>query len=83
MKDPMDRLDRLAARARHDAPPAIDVALRVRVAIAELREPLERPLAFFAAGSLLAAAAVVASSWPAWTLLTDPLGAMLHIAAAI
>lgn len=87
MRNPMENVERLAARARQESVPAVDVAGRVLYRIREARRPMERRLAVFALGSLVAAAAAMVLVLPLITTFMDPLAAFLQqsadIAAAI
>ncbi len=87
MRDPLEILDNLAARARREEAPRIDVARKVILRLHEGRRSERRPLALFAMGSLVAAAVAMVLVLPLVNVLTDPLAAFLQqttdIAAAI
>lgn len=87
MRDPLEAVERLAARARQEDVPAVDVAGRVLYRIRDARGPVEPRLAVFALGSLAAAAAAMVLVLPLISTLMDPLAAFLQqsadIAAAI
>ena len=68
-----DRLDAIAARARMDAPPAIDVTADVlRRLRTNAAEPV-RPMLWLAAGAITAAAIVAVFSMPYLNGTLDPL----------
>jgi hypothetical protein len=87
MRNPMEAVERLAAQARRAEAPNVDVAGRVLYRIREAARPAERRLAYFAVGSLAAAAAAMVLVLPLISTVMDPLAAFLQqsadIAAAI
>jgi hypothetical protein len=83
MRDPMETVERLAARARQEDVPSMDVAGRVLYRIREVRRPTERRLALFAAGSLVAAAAATVLVLPLISTFMDPLAAFVQQSADI
>ena len=87
MDDPLQDVERLAAVARGEGVPAVDVAARVLHRVRQAGRPAERRLAVFALGSLAAAAAAMVMVVPLISTLMDPLAAFLQqsadIAAAI
>ena len=87
MRDPLKTVERLAAKARQEEVPRVDVGSQVLYRIREARRPVERRLAFFAAGSFAAATAAMVLVLPLINTLMDPLAAFLQqsadIAAAI
>ena len=87
MRDPIEAVEWLAARARREGAPNVEVAGRVLYRIREVARPAERRLAFFAVGSLAAAAAAMVMVLPLISTVLHPLSAFLQqsadIAAAI
>lgn len=87
MRDPLEIVVRLSARARREEAPRVDVARRVLYRIREGQRPQERPLAVFAIGSLAGAAVAMVVVTPLVNVLMDPLAAFFQesadIAAAI
>ena len=72
----LEQFARLAAVARSEQPPRIDVAEQVRATVDRLAyRPAwqESPLLMFAGASLVAAALVAAVALPAWESVQDPL----------
>ena len=73
MNNALDKLERLAAAARHEDPPAVDVVSDVARQLRLLRA--ERRVWFSALSAAAATAALVAiTCFPLWNALTDPLG---------
>ena len=87
MRDRLEAVERLAAKARREDAPVVDVSGRVLYRIRDARRPVERRLAVFALGSLTAAAAAMVLVLPLISTLLDPLAGFLQqsadIAAAI
>jgi hypothetical protein len=79
MHDPLDMVNELAAAARREPPPTVDLAGQVLAEIREARATVERPLAFFAVGSLAAAALVAVMSASLLYSITDPLAILFQI----
>ncbi len=79
MSDPFKYLDELAARAREEEAPRVDVAPGVLYRIRQKGESLVRPLAIFALGS--SAVAVVALGFIGYLLYTimDPLRTLFQL----
>ena len=67
-----DRLDAIAARARMDSPPALDVTVAVLRRLRVAASP-ERPMYWLAAGAIAAAALVALISMPYLNGALDPL----------
>lgn len=72
-----DLLDRLAAAARREQPPGIDVAERVLRTIAKPPPRSDRIFFWMALGSAAAAAACAIVALPAWEVLVDPLAQVM------
>jgi len=76
----LEQFARMAAAARAEQPPRIDVAERVRATVDRLAHGptiyaawQQSPLLVFAGASLVAAALVAAVALPAWESVQDPL----------
>jgi len=83
MADLFEIMEDLAARARSEKPPAVDVSSRV---IRRLRGEVPGPawpLAVFASGTAVAAALVLSVSFPSIEMLTDPWSAFFVFVANI
>jgi hypothetical protein len=76
----MDELDKLANTARREQAPQVSVAPAVMARIREEDALLNRPLAFMAAGSLVAAGVTVSMSLTIIQMLSDPLAALFDVA---
>ncbi len=78
--NPVDRFEALAARARLESPPTLDVTQRVlrRLQHVEHAYPLDWVLPLLTGLSAAAAAIVTALALDAWNVLTDPLAGFLH-----
>ncbi len=83
MTDPLEELARLAERARQEHLPAGDVSGRVLARIREEERSTTLPLAVFATGSVVTAAAVTVYSAVLVSALTDPLSSLFQTASAI
>lgn len=73
-------LDRLAALARHEAAPPVDITGRVMETIRFAETPEEAPPLQLGGMAVAAAVAVLALAVPAfraWDLLTDPLVSLI------
>ena len=73
--DPLERFQALAARARTEQVPSVDVTLRVltRIRNAERAGPVGWLLPLLTGLSAAAAAVVAILALDAWNVLTDPL----------
>jgi hypothetical protein len=83
MADLLKIMEDLAAHARREEPPAVDVSSRV---VRRLRGEVPGsswPLAVFASSSAVAAAVVLAVSFPSIEMLTDPWSAFFVLVANI
>lgn len=83
MSNPLNYVDRLAARARQESVPAVDTAERVLHQIQQQQRRTVRPLAFVAAGSLALAAGIAVFIVPLIQSMTDPLGAVFQVGAGM
>lgn len=70
---PLTALEELAAAARREPAPAIDVTQAVFARIRADAAAEDRPLAWLAASACAAAAFTAVLAWPALQILTDPL----------
>lgn len=77
--DPLDRFARLAARARQEAPPALDVRASVLYRLAQADTTPVAPMAWLSVAAIGAAAWAVALAFPAYAALTDPLGPLFQL----
>ena len=77
--DPLDRFARLAARARQEAPPEIDVRDAVLRRLAEADSTPVAPMAWLSVAAVGAAAWAVILAFPAFAALTDPLGPLFQL----
>jgi hypothetical protein len=68
-----DHLDAIAARARMDAPPALDVTAAVLRRLRTVSVAPERPMLWLAAAAIAAAAIVAIISMPYLSGTLDPL----------
>ena len=85
MSDPLVKFGAIAARARQEHTPAVDVRAGVLRALrqAEAEEPDDRPAICFAFGSCLAAASVALAYGPALFAAIDPLAGLLRMSPGI
>jgi hypothetical protein len=83
MHEKMRQFELLAAIARNEAPPAVDVTHRVLATLRAEEAAFEGPLVLFAAGSAAAATAVFALSLPLLFTYLDPLGALIQTMAQL
>jgi hypothetical protein len=74
----LERFAQLAAKARGEPPPAIDVAARVLRDLRQMvrQESLNPPLLVFSGLSLLAASIVAVLAIQSWEPLADPLSGL-------
>ncbi len=84
MSDPLQKLDRLAAAARREQAPEVDVSWRVGVKIANrgVRAP-SRPLIYVMAASVATAVVVGLLAVPILNVLNNPLVAMAQSVSTI
>ena len=83
MNDPLKMVEKLAARAREQKPPSVDVADGVIQRIRQGEEPGFNPLMVFAAGSLASAAGVAVFSASLLYTITDPLWSLFEMTPII
>jgi hypothetical protein len=83
MSNPLNYVNRLAARARQESTPSVDTASQVLVQIQQYQPRTVRPLAFMAAGSLALAAGIAVFIVPLIQSITDPLGAVFQVGAGM
>ena len=79
--DPLETVEMLAARAREELAPRVDVSQDV---LRRLRAPERKPdrgLLFLTAGALAAASIVLAISYPSFTEVFDPLASLMETTA--
>lgn len=76
-------LEDLAARARREEPPRVDVSSRVALRLGREAPAPAWPLVFFASSAAAAAAAVLIVSFPLIDMLTDPLSAFVLMATNV
>lgn len=81
--DWMNNLEKVAARARQEAPLEMDVSMAVLRTLRQPEESSDKPLAFFAAGSLAAACVVAVYTVSLLDTITDPLGPLFQMAGLI
>jgi hypothetical protein len=79
----MQDLERLAAALAGDVPPAVHVAPRVLRRLREVQAATDRTLALFAAGSCVAAIAVVVVGLSLLSRMSDPLEMVFQIVPPI
>ena len=83
MADPLKILDDLAARARREEPPGIDVTSRVLLRLSREAPSPAWPFALVVSGTAAAALAVLSISLPLFEMLTDPWGVFFIMAANV
>jgi hypothetical protein len=81
MADPLKILKDLAARAREENPPGIDVSSRVLLRLSRKTTAPVWPTALVASGSAVAALVVLSISLPLFELVTDPWSVFFILAA--
>ncbi|MBN2307703.1 MAG: hypothetical protein JXR94_01960 [Candidatus Hydrogenedentes bacterium] len=79
MHDGLNELERVAARARLESAPEVDVVNRVLMRIQQQAAPRRRSLAVFAMGSLATATGLSALSFSALYTLSDMLGNLFQV----
>ncbi len=78
--DPLAAFERLAAQARRETAPALDVRTAVRVRLRERSmEEDTAPAAWFTVGACAAAVAVAVLYAPLLSVLLDPMAGLFHI----
>lgn len=83
MKNAMEFLDRVAARARHEATPPLDVSHRVLAELRHYGQEDATPFLVFSAGSLAAALAALVYGFFLVSTITDPLTALLGASSSL
>ncbi|MFC1572721.1 hypothetical protein ACFL6M_03890 [Candidatus Eisenbacteria bacterium] len=78
MHDPLKHLDKIAARARGEQPPRVDVSERVVTHLLQRQPRVDRPLLVFALGSVAAAIVVALITIPLLNSVSDPLWALFQ-----
>ena len=81
MENPMKNLDDLAARAREENPPRIDISSRVVFRLNQEVPAPAWPMALVASGTAVAALVVVSISLPLFEMVTDPWSVFFIMAA--
>jgi hypothetical protein len=81
--DPLKEFERMAARLWWDEPPVVHVAAEVMRRVRAVEATAERTLALFAAGSCVAATAVVVLGFWLLSQVDNPLGAIFQIVPPI
>lgn len=77
--DSLDRFARLAAVARREAAPAVDIEHLVRARLPRIGRPtVHRPLLWFAAASAAAAVVAVLMVLPMLSSMSDPFASMFQ-----
>ncbi len=80
MNKNMERFEALARRARHDAPPAMDVSHHVIHRLEVLAdESIDRPLAWLTLGSVATAAVTGSFAFSLYATLADPMGLLFQV----
>ena len=83
MENPMKNLDDLAARAREENPPSIDISSRVVLRLNQEVPAPAWPMALVASGTAVAALVVVSISLPLFEMVTDPWSVFFIMAANV
>jgi hypothetical protein len=78
MVDPLQYIDELAKKARHENPPTVDVSYAVISRLNDDPEPIQWPVLCFTTGVALAAGWTVVSSVSLLTTILDPLASLLQ-----
>lgn len=80
MDKKLQRFEALARRARHDAPPAMDVSHHVIYRIEALSdESIDRPLVWLTLGSMATAAVMGSFAFTTYSTLADPMGLLFQV----
>ncbi|MCP4643921.1 MAG: hypothetical protein GY851_25990 [bacterium] len=83
MHDPLKDVERLAALARRETAPGVDVSARVLGRLTEDTEPDDRPLTWLAGAAAVVAAAACIVGYTAIQGIVDPLNALFQLAPPI
>ena len=83
MENPMKNLDDLAARAREENPPSIDISSRVVLRLNQEVPAPAWPMALVASGTAVAALVAVSISLPLFEMVTDPWSVFFIMAANV
>lgn len=83
MNKPLDAISRLAACARQETVPGVDVSPQVMAQLRMDQDYSEKPLLIFAFSASLAAIAVLIYALPMLTILTDPLSTLFQSIPAL
>ncbi len=80
MTDPLEQFAQLAARARQESPPPVDVTAQVVADLRRVRplEPVDRTMLIFSALAVAASLAVAAWGLDAWSMLSDPMANLMQ-----
>jgi hypothetical protein len=81
MADPLKKMDDLAARARRETPPGLDVSSRVLLRLNRVAPAPAWPMALVASGTAAAALMVLGFTLPLYEMLTEPWSAFFVMAA--
>ena len=81
MENSLKNLDDLAARAREENPPGIDISSRVVLRLNQEVPAPAWPMALVASGTAVAALVVVSISLPLFEMVTDPWSVFFIMAA--
>jgi hypothetical protein len=81
--DPLEEFERIALRVWEDEPPAVHVVAQVMRRVRAAQTSAERTFALFAAGSCVAATAMVALGFWLLSQVDNPLGAIFQIVPPI
>lgn len=79
--DPLKRVDDLAARAREENPPTVDVSSRVLLRLGREAPVPAWPMALVASGTAAAAFVMLSISLPLYEVVTDPWSVFFILAA--
>ncbi|MBI4829967.1 MAG: hypothetical protein HY801_00095 [Candidatus Lindowbacteria bacterium] len=82
MNDPLEYIEKLAARARQEEVPQGDVSRLVFGRLHESEDSLSKPMLLFAAGYAAAAFITLAYGLALFNMINDPLSSVFQIAAA-
>ena len=83
MTNQFDKLEQLAAAARNEISPDVDVSARVISRLRHAQKPNNFPLEVYAAGALALAAIAAITAAQAFGLINDPLWDLLQTAVII
>ncbi len=79
MENPLNKLEKLAARARQEKTPAVDVSQQVLYRLSQREASRSRPLLIFAIASFATALVVIALSFSLFETMTDPLWTLFQV----